>query len=207
VGFYAISTVPLIKQLHKKEIGNENEENIWQAWFADDSSAAGNLEGIKKWWTKLLKFGPKYGYYSNPIKCVLIVKDVNKLQRAKTILDEYEIEITTKVRCYLGVVIGNEEFKNVYIEEKIKEWIEDLKMLTSIAKSELQTAYLAMTFAFQHQWKFVQRTVPSIFENLRKIEHEIHQTLLPVEIDISTEERDILALPVRFRGFGNSQTK
>jgi len=38
MGFYAISTVLLIKQLQKKEIGDENEKNIWQAWFADKSS-------------------------------------------------------------------------------------------------------------------------------------------------------------------------
>jgi len=41
----------LIKQLQKKETGDETEENIRQARFADDSSVAGNLEGIKKWWT------------------------------------------------------------------------------------------------------------------------------------------------------------
>jgi len=118
--------------------------------------------------------------------------------------EEYEIEITTKGKCHRGAVIGNEEFKNEYIEEKIKEWIEDLKILASIAKSELQSAYLAMTFAVQHQRKFVQRTVPNISENFRKIEHEIHQTLLSAIIgrDISTEERDILALPVRFGGLG-----
>ena len=58
MAFYAISTAPILKHL----LDSTLYDSVWQAWFADDSSATGNLTGIHKWWTNLLEIGPKYGY-------------------------------------------------------------------------------------------------------------------------------------------------
>ena len=60
-----------------------------------------------------------------------------------------------------------------------------------------------MTYAIQHRWKFAQRSIPDISEYM-KLEFEIYHTLIPAMIgrDISNEERDIFALPVRLGGVG-----
>src|SRR5690348_1037205 len=45
-----------------------------QIWYADDSQAAGKLLALRRWWDKLWKIGPKYGYFPKPPKTFLIVK-------------------------------------------------------------------------------------------------------------------------------------
>ncbi len=62
---YALSVIPLIRQLHG---------TCKQAWYADDAQAAGKLDALRLWWDILLSAGPAYGYFANPGKTKLIVK-------------------------------------------------------------------------------------------------------------------------------------
>ena len=48
MAFYALSTVPIIKQLQNVD-DDIIAEPVKQVWFADDSSAAGSLKGILQW--------------------------------------------------------------------------------------------------------------------------------------------------------------
>ena len=48
MAFYALSTVPIIKQLQNAD-NNIKAEPVKQVWFADDSSAAGSLKRILQW--------------------------------------------------------------------------------------------------------------------------------------------------------------
>ena len=57
---YAIATIPLIEKLVS--------DGVKQIWYADDAAVGGDLVRIKKWWDDLQKFGPDYGYFSNPTK-------------------------------------------------------------------------------------------------------------------------------------------
>ncbi|KAL5262366.1 hypothetical protein ACHWQZ_G007921 [Mnemiopsis leidyi] len=203
MAFYAISTLPIIRSLANQEF-DPVTETFKQAWFADDASAAGKLMGILKWWNKLVDIGPKYGYFPNPSKCVLIVKNESMREMANEIFGKYGIQITTRGQRHLGAIVGTPEYREEYIKKKIQEWKEDVKTLASIAKAEPQGAYSAMVFAIQHRWKFIQRTVPEISEYFKELEYEIHNTLLPAIIgrEISELEREIIALPVRLGGLG-----
>ena len=97
-----MSTGPLLKELHEiskdreepalgerltsllsKEEQADTYEKVSQCWFVDDSAAVGNLAGIKKWWQRLQESGPKYGYFPNPSKCILIAKDEKTSNDAK----------------------------------------------------------------------------------------------------------------------------
>ena len=203
MAFYAISTVPIIRSLANENVDPVNEK-CKQAWFADDASAAGKLMGILKWWNKLVEVGPRYGYFPNPNKCVLIVKSESMKEKANEIFGKFGIQITCRGQRHLGAIVGTQEYKEEYIREKVGEWKEDVKTLASIAKTEPQGAYSAMVFAIQHRWKFIQRTVPEISEFFEELEYEIHHTLLPALIgrEISDLEREIIALPVRLGGLG-----
>ena len=66
MAMYAISVIPLIDAIC--------DCDVWQAWFADDATAAGSLSGLCKWWPDLVKLGPAYGYHVKPSKSWLIVK-------------------------------------------------------------------------------------------------------------------------------------
>ena len=57
---YAIGILPLIRHLR--------EAQSKQVWFADDSSSAGKLMRIKKWWDILTTIGPSYSCFPNAIK-------------------------------------------------------------------------------------------------------------------------------------------
>ena len=58
MAFYALGIKPLIDNL----ADSVNPDVCKQAWYADDSSAAGRLVEIRKWWDILCAAGPKYGY-------------------------------------------------------------------------------------------------------------------------------------------------
>ena len=151
-----------------------------------------------------MAIGPRYGYFPNPKKCVLIVKSESMREKASEIFGKFGIQITCRGQRHLGAIVGTPEYKEEYIRDKVREWKEDIKTLASIAKTEPQGAYSAMVFAIQHRWKFIQRTVPEISEYFEELEYEINNTLLPAIIgrEISEQEREIIALPVRLGGLG-----
>ena len=64
---YALGTVPLINALR--------DDHIKQVWYADDATACGSLMDIRRWWDRLVSIGPDFGYFPNPLKTCLIVKD------------------------------------------------------------------------------------------------------------------------------------
>ena len=61
----------------------------------------------------------------------------------------------------------------------MKGWVEDIKILASIAKDYPKSAYAAMVFSIQHRWRYIQQTVPNISDLFKDLENEIYHTLLP----------------------------
>ena len=68
MSMYAVAITPLIQRL--------SEESVKQVWFADDASAGGQLEHLKK--MNISQMGPEYGYYPNASKTWLVVKEVKQ---------------------------------------------------------------------------------------------------------------------------------
>ena len=60
MAMYAIAITPLIYQL-----GNEG---IKQVWYADDATAAGDLQHLRTRWDQVVHIGPEYGYHPNAAK-------------------------------------------------------------------------------------------------------------------------------------------
>ena len=71
-----VAAMPLygigIKPLTDKLAGTVNTEICKQVWYADDSSSAGEIYEMKKWWDELCVAGPKYGYFPLASKTILI---------------------------------------------------------------------------------------------------------------------------------------
>ena len=196
---YGLGISPLIDNL----ADTIDIEKCIQVWYADDSSTAGELEEMKKWWDTLCSSGPKYGYFPLASKTILIVKAEQK-EKAIEVFGNSGVTITTEGERHMGAVIGSEEFKKQYVERKISKWIEDIEALANIAKDEPQAAYSCYTKAISHRWTYIQRTIPNIAHLFEPLEKAIRDTLIPKLVGriITETERKILALPVKLGGMG-----
>ena len=67
---YAIGICPLICKVSC---------DTKQVWYADDATAAGQLKNLRQWWDNLVFHGPDFGYFINPSKTSLIVKEGHQL--------------------------------------------------------------------------------------------------------------------------------
>ena len=199
---YAISIRPLMDDITR------NQDHVLplakQAWFADDGTAGGKLLQLKKLWDTLQQLGPKYGYFPNATKTVLIVKDLVNLPAANAIFKDTGVHIKRDGDRHLGAVIGSENYRDLYVKNKVSSWIEDVKQLAEIAKEEPQIAYSAYTKGLSHRWSFVQRTIGGISELFRPLEEAIRTILLPSIFNrpVTDLERDMVALPLRHGGLG-----
>jgi hypothetical protein len=197
MAMYAIATLPLIHQL-------DQVTAIEQIWYADDSSAAGSVSQIRTWWDKIEEMGPAYGYFVNPMKSWLVVKE-EFLEDAKRCFQDTEIKVTTTGRNYLGSAIGGLDFTEAYVSEKVSEWEAELKKLTTIAMSQPQAAYSALVHSLKNKWSYLLRTTKDIGHLLQPIEDVLRHDLIPAitgQRAISDEERELFALPTRLGGLG-----
>ena len=126
--------------------------------------------------------GPKYGYFPKASKCVLILKDESLVTQANALFSGTGITITCRGERHLGAVVGQESFKNEYVDQKIKKWIQDINDLAYVANDEPQAAMSAYVKSICHRWVFLQRTVPGIRDNFIPLEECIRHTLIPALI-------------------------
>jgi len=116
MAMYALALVPMINRLHRL---------VKQVWYADDAAAAGLLTDLRAWWDMLCDIGPQYGYFVNSSKTFLIVKEEH-LTQARLIFAGTNIQLTTEGKRYLGSALGSPVFVQSYVNDKVKEWIDEL---------------------------------------------------------------------------------
>eukprot|EP00794_Sanderia_malayensis_P005131 gene5131-biopygen4184 len=174
------------------------------AAYADDVTAAGSLINLKNWWENLIELGPKYGYFPEATKSWLIVKD-DKMDEAQRIFEGSNIRITSDGKRHLGAVIGSSIFKDDYVNEKIAEWIREIKLLSNIAKTEPQAAFNCFISGYKNKVTFFMRTIPGISENLKQLDQVILTDFIPSftgRILCTEIQRILLSLPPKLGGLG-----
>ena len=196
---YAIATKPLVDELSQKV----EEENLLQVWFADDGGSGGTLEGLKVWWDHLNLSGPKYGVHPKHSKSILILKNPDDYERARNYFGE-ELQITAEGGRHIGAVIGTDSFKELYVSEKVTNWVKDIEKLAEIAKEDPQAALCGYNTGLCRRWAFIQRTVEDVGPFFEPIENVLRNAFIPNIIGrpISNLERNILSLPYRYGGLG-----
>ena len=137
-----------------------------QAWFADDGRAGGRLAILRTFWDLLLRTGPSFGYFPEPSKSVLVVKEA-ALEEAKRIFAGTGLKISSGHEN-LGAALGSEELVKKFTEEKVADWVRQIELIAEIAKTQPHAAFAAFTHGLQHKWTFFQRTM------------ELEDQLLPV---------------------------
>ena len=190
---YAVATLPLIDEL-------EDYSSCIQLWYADDSSAFGNITSVLTWFEKLLRTGPRYGYFPEPNKCYLIVKGT-MISQAMDIFSNTGVNVVTSCR-FLGGCIGDEAGKISYISEKVQEWANYVDLLSSIAKNQPQAAYIALTRSLQHEWIFLQRVIKNCGHLFQMIEDTLSSQFIPNLFghDCINYDRQLYSLPTKMGG-------
>ena len=198
MAFYGLGTSPILLILKAKI------PEISQVWLADDATGAGKLGALRKWWDMIQIEGAKYGYYVKPKKSWLILKDSTKVEECEHLFASSPINITAEGKRHLGAAIGSAEFKNVYIDTKVKKWVENIKSLTQVAQTQPHVAYAAFIHGEQHKYTYFLRTIAGIASNLQPLDDAINNLFIPALFgsELSESERDLLSLPVREGGMG-----
>ena len=70
----------------------------------------------------------------------------------------------------MGAVIGTEQYKKEYIQERVQEWVGSIKKLTVIARTQPQAAYICYVKGFMHKFTYFMRTIPGISDLLSPLD-------------------------------------
>ena len=196
--FYALAIVPLLRRLQQEH------SLIRQAWLADDSAGAGRLCALRHWWDTLSSVGASYGYDTNSLKTVLLVKE-GLLEEAHSLFDKTGVQITTGGVRYLGSAVGKPEFVEQFFLQKIDEWMKELEQLSEFAKTEPHAAYTAFTHGLIGRYTYLMRTLPAPMHGLEALDGVIATRLLPAltgHSNFTAEDLELLRLPARLGGMG-----
>ena len=126
-------------------------------------------------------------------------------QRAFTVLKNIPIKIRTAGQRHLGAGIGSSKCKRRYVQDKIDELVNEIKVLSMIAKTEPQVAYSCFITAFRHKPSYIMKTIPDISDQLNQLDEVITFEFIPAitgEIHCSNIERKLLSLPSKLRELG-----
>lgn len=159
--------------------------------------------GVRDYWGKISSSGPKYGYYPKASKSWLIVKPQHE-EEAKQLFSDTEVQITTAGQKHLGAALGSDEFRIHFVENRVKEWVEEVSNLSKMAKTDPHAALCAFTHGLRHKWSYTMRTIQGISEQLKPLEECISSKFIPslVGKEINQTERKLLSLPPRMGGLG-----
>ena len=199
MAMYAIGTQPLIHRLNGI---------AKQVWYADDSAAGSSLERLRRWWDLLEEIGPHYGYFPNGSKTYIVAKP-EVAETAKEVFQGTGISISTEGRSYLGGAIGTASFQNQLIDRKVREWAEEIRTLSEIARTEPHAAFAAFTHGLSSRWNYFLRVMDlktlSALELLLPLENAIRSLFIPALTGHSPPGdlvRELLALPAKLGGIG-----
>lgn len=196
MAMYALAVSPLIKDLR--------DDGCKQVWYADDSSAGGRLDKLEAWWESLQQRGPAYGYFPNPNKSWLIVKE-DRYEEAKEKFRNSGLNITSDGRRHLGSTVGTDTFTEAFVRSKVVDWVQEIEELSVFAKTQPHAVFAVFTHCTIHKWSFLSRTTPEVSDLLRPLEDAIQVHLLPALTGrdaVGPLERELIALPARLGGLG-----
>ena len=78
---------------------------------------------------------------------------------AHSLFKDLEVQVTTG-HCFLGGIIGNDESKRKFVEEKVGWWVECVHKVTTATKKSPQATFFAITKSVQCKWSYLQ-SLPS----------------------------------------------
>ena len=78
-----------------------------------------------------------------------------------------------------GAIIGRTEYRDHYVKDLVKDWDNQLSILSNIAETQLQAVYLTFAAGFKSKLKYFLRTIPNIYHLLLPLERAIWNKFTP----------------------------
>ena len=140
----------------------------------------------------------------NESKSWIILKNEEKLSKAKSVFDGSGIKFTTSGKRHLGAAIGSNDFRKEFATNLVDRWCSEVEKLSSFAITEPQAAFAAYTLGEMHRFKYFIRTIPGMEGFLQPLDDIINNKLLPAILGstISAVDRKLFTLPIRDGGLG-----
>ena len=89
---------------------------------------------------------------------------------AQNVFANSRVNITAEGKRHLGAVIESTEYHDEYVKDLIKDWDNQLTILSTIAETQPQAAYLAFASGFKRKPNYFLKTVPNIRHLLLPLE-------------------------------------
>ena len=123
------------------------------------------------------------------------------LEEARRIFADTKVQ---KGQKHHGAVIGSEENKLSYIEEKIDGWVAEITTLSKIARYAPQQVYACFTAGHKHKLNYCMRAIENIGPSIKRVDNAVTILLIPEITGAITptplEQR--LSLPPSLGGLG-----
>ena len=98
-----------------------------------------------------------YGYFPHSSKSHILTKSEHA-DKAKEIFEDTGITISAEGRCYLGELWAcTTPFMLQFIERKVEEWTEEVKVLSEFTITQPHAAYAAFTHGLSSRWNYLLR--------------------------------------------------
>ena len=91
------------------------------------------------------------------------------------------------------------------MRKHVDEWVNEVRCLSDIARTQPHAAYSAFVHGLTGHWSHIMHTIPDIGNLLAALENVIHQEFIPSlsgRPASSSVERKVFALPARLGGLG-----
>ena len=190
---YAIGVYPLISRLKDPASHKQN-------WYADDSACGSTLVRIRAWFLRLLELGPAFGYFAEPVKSVLVVKEEHQ-EQAEIMFADLQVKVVLASR-FLGGCVGTDDGIHRFVQSKVDTWVHCVERLAEVAKAYPQSAYSAFTRSLSSEWSYLQRVVEGCEAEYGRLRDAIRLLFAPAVFggEVLKEEYELLELPVRLGG-------
>ena len=97
---------------------------------------------------------------------------------AQNLFANLRVNITAEEKIHLGTVIRSTVYRDKYVKDLVKVWYNQLTILSTIAKTQAQAAYLAFASGFKSK-PYSLRIIPNIPHLLLAVERTISNIVYP----------------------------
>jgi len=195
---YGLALLPLSESLRRAVPA------VRQLWYADDLAMVGEAAAIATCMRTLQDLGPKYGYFPEPEKSILVCRPETREAAAAALGADLTCSMVDGAR-YLGGFVGSDATRSEWLGTQVAAWSASVGDLARVATRYPQTAYAGLAMSLQAEWRYLQKVVAGCGADMAPIEAAVANEFLPALLGAPRADcptRGRTALSVKCAGIG-----